>query len=120
VNAPLLRAVLAHIEDNPALFDPRVWGETDRDGGDVADIAGRALLISGWTLVEDNVFRSEDGTRELCRSEDIEREAIALLGLTEDEFWNGTDLDTLFDLDREKAVTRLRELTGQAQAVPGG
>ncbi len=120
MNAKLLRAVLAHIEDNPALFDPRVWGETDRDGGDVTDIAGRALLLSGWMLVEDNVFRSPDGTRELDRSEDIEREAITLLGLTEDEFWNGTDLDTLFDLPADKAVVRLRELKKQAEAVSRG
>jgi hypothetical protein len=117
VNAKLLRAVLTHVEDNPALFDPCVWGEADRDTGDVTDLGGRALLLSGWTLIRDNEFLSPDGTREISQSDDIAREARGALGLTEDEFWDGSDFDTLFDLDRDAAVARLRELTGQAEAA---
>lgn len=116
-NAKLLRAVLTHVEDHPKLFDTTVWGRTDGPGGEpVADIGGRALLLFGWTLIEDNVFLSPDGKREIHRPEEIEHEACAVLGLTEDEVWDGGDLENLFALPADKAIARLRELVETAGA----
>jgi hypothetical protein len=117
VNASLLRAVLTHIEDNPAQFDTTVYGETGRSCGPVTDVAGRALLESGWTLVADNTFKSPDGDREVSGYRDIENEAQAALGLTDEELWDGGDWDTLFDLPAGEAVKRLRELAEQAEAA---
>lgn len=116
MNAALLRAVLTHIESFPALFDTTAYGEAGR-GGIVGDIAGRALLLSGWTLTGCNAFRSPDGTREVTLYQGIEDEAQALLGLSADQLWDGGDLDCLFDFGRDEAVRRLRELTEEAEAV---
>lgn len=117
MNANLLRAVLTHVEDNPALLDLTTYGEIRPSGEVAADIAGRALLESGWTLVADNTFKSLDG-REVSGYEDIEREACAALGLADDELWGGSDCEPLFAiLDRDEAVRRLRELTEQAEAA---
>lgn len=118
MNAKRLRAVLAHVEDHPALFDATTYGEARPSGEIAADIAGRALLESGWTLVADNTFKSPDGDREISGFKDIEREAQAALGLTEDELWAGSDFEPLFSiLGGEEAVRRLRELTEAAEAV---
>lgn len=115
MNAGLLRAVLTHVEDNPALFDVSVWAE-DRNGEVAADIGGRALLLSGWTLTGPDTFRSPDGSREIWKFSDIEAEALRTLDLTEDEYWDSGDLDTLFNLGGDEAVKRLRELTEEAEA----
>lgn len=115
-NAARLRELLTFVEDNPALFDVHVWA-IDAPGGIVADLAGRALLLSHWTLAGDNEFLSPDGKRLIHHSEDIASEAQALLGLTDDELWNNGDLDHLFALDADAAVARLRELTEEAEAV---
>jgi hypothetical protein len=117
MNAKLLRAVLTFIEDHPEQFDVTTYGETGRPCGPVTDVAGRALLESGWTLVADNTFKSPDGSREISGYEDIEREAQAALGLTDEELWDGGDLCTLFDLDGDEAVKRLYELAEQAEAA---
>jgi hypothetical protein len=117
MNASLLRAVLTHVEDHPGQFDTTTYGELRPAGGIAADIAGRALLLSGWTLVADSTFRSPDGTRVISGPADIEFEAQALLGLSDDELWDNGDLDNLFDLPARDAVTRLRELAEQAEAV---
>lgn len=116
-NASLLRELLTFIEDNPEQFDTTVFGEPGRPCGPVADLAGHALMLGGWTLVADNTFKSPDGGREIRRYEDIEREACALLGLTEDEYWDGGDISPLFALNGDAAIRRLRELTEQAEAV---
>jgi hypothetical protein len=120
VNAKLLRALLTHVTDNPALLDPTTYGEFRPSGQIAADIAGRALLLSGWTLNGDKTFRSPDGSREISCYWEIEDEAQALLDLTDDELWAGSDYDRLFSiLGREEAVRRLRELTEQAEATAG-
>jgi len=118
VNAKLLRAVLTHIEGNPALLDLTVYGEFRPSGEIAADIAGRALLESKWTLAAANTFRSPDGKREVSACWEIEDEAQALLDVTDDDLWAGGDFECLFIVaDREEAVGRLRELTEQAEAV---
>jgi hypothetical protein len=118
MDAKLGRQVLTHIEDNPKHFDVTVWGRTDGPGGEpAADIGGRALLLSGWTLIEDNTFLSPDGKREIRRPEEIEHEACMVLGLSEDEVWDGGDLENLFALPADKAVNRLRELVEQAEGA---
>jgi hypothetical protein len=117
VNASLLRAVLTHTEDHPDLLDLTTYGEARPSGDIAADLAGRALLLSGWTLVADSTFRSPDGTREVSGGKDIEAEAQAALGLTDDELWSNGDFETLFTLPEFEAVKRLRELTEQAEAA---
>lgn len=117
MNASLLRELLTFIEDHPAQFDTTTYGETGRPCGPVADIAGHALMLSGWTLVADNTFKSPDGEREITGYEDIEREAASALGLTEAELWDNSDFDCLFTLSGEAAVKRLRELAEEAEAV---
>lgn len=118
MNAKLLRAVLTHVEDNPALFDTTTYGEARPSGEIAADLAGRALLESGWTLTGDSTFKSPDGTREVSSWEHIEPEACAALGLADDELWGGSDFEPLFAIfDRDEAVRRLRELTETAEAV---
>ncbi len=117
MNASLLRAVLTHAEDYPHLLDTTTYGEYRPSGEIAADIAGRALLLSGWTLTGDSTFRSPDGSRTLSGPADIEFEAQALLGLSDDELWDNGDLDNLFDLPPRYAVTRLRELAEQAEAA---
>jgi hypothetical protein len=117
VNAKLLRVVLTHIEDHPDLLDTTTYGEVRPSGEIAADVAGRALLESGWTLVADNTFKSPDGDREVSGYQDIENEAQAALGLTDEELWDGGDWDTLFDLPAGEAVKRLRELAEQAEAA---
>lgn len=47
---------------------------------------------------------------------EIEDEAQALLDLSDDELWAGGDYDRLFSiLDREEAVSRLRQLAERAE-----
>lgn len=115
MDAKLGRAVLTHIEDHPHLFDTTTWAE-DRPSGVVADIAGRALLLSDWTLVEDNTFRDPDDKYEIHHPDTIEAEACAVLGLTQDELWDSGDLYNLFTLNDFAAVARLRELLEAAEA----
>ncbi len=116
-NAKLLRELLAFTEDNPHLLDTTTYGQ-DRPSGEVAaDLAGRTLLLNGWTLAGDDAFLSLDGSREIDRSRDIEDEAQALLGLSGDQLWDGRDHDCLFDLPARLAVERLRVLTEEAEAV---
>lgn len=116
MNAKLLRALLTHVEDHPGQLDLTTYGEFRPSGEVVADLAGRALLLSDWTLTGDKTFRSEDGTREISCYWEIEDEAQALLDLTDDELWAGSDYDRLFSiLGREEAIRRLRELTEQAE-----
>lgn len=118
MNAALLRAVLTHAESFSALLDLTTYGEARPSGDIAADIPGRALLESGWTLVADGTFRSPDGTREISRHWEIEDEAQALLDLTDDDLWAHNDLECLFTItDEDEAVRRLRELTEQAEAV---
>ena len=116
MNAKPLRELLTHIEDNPALLDVNTYGEA-RPSGIVADLAGRMLLLNGWTLAGDDSFLSPDGTREINRPQDIEDEAQALLGLSDDQLWDGGDRDRLFSLPANEAVARLRELTEEAETV---
>lgn len=115
-DAKRLRALLTHVEDNSHLFDTTTYAEA-RPSGIAADLAGRALLLNGWTLAGDDAFLSPDGTRELERPSDIEDEAQAILGLSDDETWDGSDLDKLFDLPAGMAVERLRVLTEKAEAA---
>lgn len=117
MNAKLLRAVLTQIEDHPKQFDMSVWGETERSCGTVACLAGWALILSDWKLIDDCTFESPDGKREVERGEDIEIEARTLLGLTIDEMWDSADVAPLFALGEFEAVTRLRELVEEAEAV---
>jgi hypothetical protein len=118
MNAKLLRAVLTHVTSYPALHVTTTYGEVRPSGEVAADIAGRALLESGWTLVADNTFRSPDGRREVSLHWEIEDEAQALLDVTDDDLWAHGDFECLFSvLDRDEAVRRLRELTEQAEAV---
>jgi hypothetical protein len=120
VNAKLLRAVLAHVEDHPELLDLTTHGEARTSGGIAADVAGRALLESGWTLVAKDAFRSPDGLLTVSHWMEIEREARLALGLTETELWGGGDFECLFTVTGRDAVTaRLRELTGEAEAANG-
>lgn len=118
MNAALLRAVLTHIESYPALLDLTAFGEALPSGEVAADIAGRALLLSGWTLTAKDTFRSPDGKREISAYWEVEDEAQALLDLTDDDLWAHRDLECLFTItDGDEAVRRLRELTEQAEAV---
>lgn len=118
MNAKLLRAVLTHVEDHPDLFDTTTYGEARPSGEIAADIAGRTLLESGWTLVADSTFRSPDGRREVSLHWEVEDEAQALLDVTDDDLWAGGDFECLFTItDEDEAVSRLRELTEQAEAV---
>jgi hypothetical protein len=118
VNAPLLRAVLTHVTTYPALLDLTTYAEHRPSGDIVADIPGRALLESGWTLVADKTFRCPDGKREVCEGWAIEDEAQALLDLTDDDLWAGRDLECLFTITgNDEAVRRLTALTEAAEAV---
>jgi hypothetical protein len=117
MNAALLRAVLTQVEDHPKQFDMSVWGEMERSCGTVACLAGWALILSGWKLVDDCTFESPDGKREIYRGQDIEREAQAALDLTDDKMWDGADVAPLFALGEFEAVTRLRELVEEAEAT---
>ena len=116
VNARRLRELLTFTEDHPEQVDLTTYGEAGRACGPVGDLAGHALLLSGWELTADNTFR-KDG-REISGWEAIEREACAALGVTEDETWGGSDIDPLFAvLSRDEALRRLRALTEQAEAA---
>jgi hypothetical protein len=118
VNAKLLRVLLTHVTDNPALLDLTTYAEHRPSGDIVADLAGRALLESDWTLVADKTFRSPDGEREVCEGWAIEDEAQALLDVTDDDLWANRDLECLFTITgNDEAVRRLRELTETAEAV---
>jgi hypothetical protein len=117
VNASLLRAVFQHTQDHPDLLDTTTYGEKRPSGDVAADLAGRALLESGWTLTGDSTFLSASGNREVSGWQEIEDEACAALDLTRDQLWNGGDLDCLFTLPADEAVKRLRELTEEAEAV---
>lgn len=116
-NAKLLRELLTFTEGNPHLLDTTTYGQGRPSGEVAADLAGRTLLLDGWTLAGDDAFLSSDGLREISRPKDIEDEAQALLGLTDDELWGGGDFDKLFDLPAGMAVERLRVLTEEAEAV---
>ena len=118
MNAQRLRALLTHTEDRPDLLDLTTYGEVRPSGDIAADLAGRALLLSGWTLTGDSTFRSPDGTRELSGWQEIEHEACAALGLSVDDLWGRSDIVPLFSITgREEAVNRLRELAEQAEAA---
>ena len=117
MNAPRLRELLTFAEDHPDRIDTTVYGELDRSGGIVGDLAGHALVLSGWKLTADNTFMYPEDGRTVCRGAEIEAEACAVLGLTEDELWAGRDLDRLFGLPADAAVKQLRELTEQAEAA---
>lgn len=118
MNAKLLRAVLTHVTSYPALLDLTTFGEHRPSGDVAADIAGRALLESGWTLVADGTFKSPEGDREISGWVAIEREACAALGLSEDDLWGGGDTAPLFSITNgDEALGRLRELNEAAGAV---
>jgi hypothetical protein len=117
-NAKLLRALLTHVMDHPSLLDLTTYAEHRPSGDIVADLPGRALLESRWTLVADKTFRSPDGEREICEGWAIEDEAQALLDVTDDDLWAGRDLECLFTItDNDEAVRRLTALTEAAEAV---
>lgn len=118
-DAKPLRDLLTFAEDNPSRLDLTTYGETGRPGAPVADLAGHALLLSGrWELVADGTFRSPEDGREISRWHEIEAEACAVLGLSDDELWDHGDTEPLFSITgRDEALTRLRELTEEAEAV---
>ena len=64
MNAARLRELLTFTEDNPHLLDTMTYAEA-RHVGIVADLAGRTLLLNGWTLAGDDAF-----LRDLPRAAD--------------------------------------------------
>jgi hypothetical protein len=118
MDAKLLRAVLTHTQDHPELLDLTTYGQ-EGPRGIAADIAGRALLLSGrWELAGNSTFKSADDGREVSGWQAVEHEARTVLGLTEDEEWGHGDITPLFSItSRDEATGRLRELTEEAEAV---
>lgn len=118
MNAKLLRVLLTHVTDHPSLLDLTTYAEYRPSGDIVADLAGRTLLESDWTLVADKTFLSPGGEREVCEGWAIEDEAQALLDVTDDDLWANRDLECLFTItDPDEAVRRLTALTEAAEAV---
>lgn len=124
MNAALGRMVLDHVTANPRDLDMCVWA-ANGPCGTSACIAGWALVMSGWEVAGDNVFRRPDGT-EVDDGEVIAGEARTLLGLGVREFWrraHGPDADeedrctvvSLFTVGNREAVDWLRELVEAAE-----
>lgn len=99
---PLMIKTLAHIRNNPELFDMSTWGESAGEGqqcGTTACFAGHAVVLNGdvplWQFVGGGVKRVFDYVKPVniehgyAYIEDkplpvVER-ATALLGFTDDE-----------------------------------
>jgi hypothetical protein len=115
VNTELGRRVLDHVAAHRNLFDTSTFGNRD-ERGTVADLAGRAMLLSGYTLGWQGDYTRPDGTRvELHTYSD---EARGLLGLDDEEFYGRDDADhMLFDWQPEEtAIAAFRAIVERAEA----
>lgn len=113
-NAELGRRVLDQVDAHPEQFDMAEWGYKSPVCGTVACLAGRALLLSGYTLDKDGHFWSPDGNRKVLPGE----EAHWLLGLTDSERWSDNDEPSLFsDMDRDRAIARFRAMVEAAESA---
>lgn len=104
-NPQLGRLVLAHIDTNPGLFTMGTWAV--RIGDDIhACIAGRTLLLSGYTYQHGRFLRP-DGTPV----DNPADEAALVLGLTDSER-HGPDGRTylFFNGDNDAALARFRRI----------
>jgi len=106
--------ILDHVTACPGQFDPGTWGRRGPDGGIVADLGGRAMLLSGYQL-EGGRYRRPDGTRVGRMS----AEARRLLDLSDGEYYGPPG--PLFAIqERDLAVLRLRALVEAADRENGG
>lgn len=106
------RLVLKQIDADPASFDMLTFGKRT-DCGTVACLAGHALLLSGYRMVEagadapGQVWYRPDGTRVTC----LDAEGQAVLGLTQKEYLyrpDGDEVPLFYDYSETMAVERLR------------
>ena len=112
-NAELGRQVLDHVDAHPEQFDMWQWGYESTVCGTVACLAGRTLLLSGYSLDDDGHFWSPDGTPV-----SPSYEAAQLLGLTDSERWGGDGEPSLFmDMDSRSAIARFRVMVESAEAA---
>lgn len=93
----LRRQVLKEVENDPAAFCMSTWVSFSRSA------CRTTRCLAGWTL-----FLADGRLDRLLRAQGYHDRAIALLGLTREEF-NGPD-GGLFYASEEDAVARLREL----------
>lgn len=115
MNTELGREVLDHITAHPGQFDTSTFGDrTER--GTVADLAGRTMLLSGYTLGRQGDYTRPDGTRvPLHKYSD---EARGLLDLDDEEFYGRDDADhMLFDWQPEEdAIAAFTAIVERAEA----
>jgi hypothetical protein len=125
VNADLGRRILDHVAAHPEQLDMSLWGE-EGPCGTPACLAGRALIFSGWTLVDDGTFREPGGDWETGRSATIADEARRLLRLDDGDFWRLARPEEtgegshpavcLFEVGDDEAVRWLRRLVEREEA----
>lgn len=115
MDAVLGRKVLDHVVAHRDQFDMGSWGYTNSVCGTSACLAGWAMLLSGYTLDEnDDTFHRPDGVRV----RDEGSEAQQLLGLTDTERYGQGDIDeSLFTLDEDEAISCFRALVETAEAA---
>ena len=110
----LRKRVLKEIENDPAAFSMSSW-EANYHSFNLRtrayDVCTTTRCIAGWAqfLARGRCTADDDGVS----SEDLENDAIALLGLTEAEFdppGNDQADDQLFYMNDDDALARLREL----------
>lgn len=115
MNTELGRKVLDHVTAHRDQFDMRKWGEGNEACGTTACLAGWAMLLSGYSLRDWDIFVRPDGSfvPRGYRND----EGAALLELSEAERYGDVGQHTLFgEPDDDKAIERFRALLEAAEA----
>jgi len=103
------RETLAEIEANPELFDMYDWSRTRK----TADGCRTTRCVAGWAqfLRRGRVYPDGGLTADLRRVPPADEDAVLLMGLTEDEFYNGSRVNQgLWFTHESDALDRLRKL----------
>jgi hypothetical protein len=114
VNTALGRRVLNHLTWHRDQLDTSGRGRHDRERGTIASLAGWTLLLSGYTLPPGGEYQRPDGTA--VGRQQAGDEAAALLGLT-DAQRDGGGSPLFGEMDRDKAIARLRALVEAAETT---
>lgn len=97
----LRREVLRQVEDEPSLFEMFDWEH--------ASTCGTTRCVGGWAqyLARGRVYPYGSKAKNMP---DTEYDAVALLEITEAEFYTVPGRDGLFFTDNDTALARLRKL----------
>lgn len=123
-NPALGRQVLDIADTEPLRFDMGAWAERNELCGMTACLGGHAMLLSGYTC---RLEQQENGTWDYAwyrpdgtEVGDLPEESAKLLGMSEDEEYDGAAGQTWRDavwFDGEHGLDRFRKLVEEAEGA---